>query len=97
MKFAAFRATAERVYGEIPERFKTGIDGLIVSRDAVPSPDLPDVYTLGECLTESWKIFVIDLILKIFCTGGYQHPVSTQDRRDQICKRLARPCSSFGK
>ena len=54
MKFATFRATAERVYGEIPERFKTGIDGLIVSRDAVPSPDLPDVYTLGECLTESW-------------------------------------------
>ena len=54
MKFAAFRAAAERAYGEIPERFKTGIEGLIVSRDSVPSPGLPDVYTLGECLTESW-------------------------------------------
>ena len=54
MRFAAFRAAAERAYGEIPERFKTGIEGLIVSRDVVPSPGLPDVYTLGECLTESW-------------------------------------------
>jgi len=54
MKFAAFRAAAERAYGEIPERFKTGIEGLIVSRDAVPSPGLLDVYTLGECRTESW-------------------------------------------
>ena len=54
MKLSAFRDAAEKAYGEIPERFKTGIEVLIVSRDAVPSPEFPDVYTLGECLTESW-------------------------------------------
>lgn len=54
MKFAAFEAAAARAYAEIPEPYKTGIDGLVVSREAVAHPDLPDVYTLGECLTESW-------------------------------------------
>ena len=54
MKFAAFREIAERAYEEIPERYKAGIDGLVVSRESVPHPDRPDVYTLGECVTESW-------------------------------------------
>ena len=54
MKFAVFHAATEKAYREIPERFKAGIEGLIVSRDVVPSPGLPEVYTLGECLTESW-------------------------------------------
>lgn len=26
----------------------------MVSREARPHPDLPDIFTLGECLTESW-------------------------------------------
>jgi hypothetical protein len=42
------------VYAEIPESYKVGIERLIVSREAVPHPDLPDIFTLGECLTESW-------------------------------------------
>jgi hypothetical protein len=54
VKFAAFEAAAERAYAEIPESYKVGIDGLLVSREAVPHADLPDIYTLGECLTESW-------------------------------------------
>ena len=54
MKFAAFRAAAERAYDEIPEAYKEGIDGLVVSREGVKHPELDDVYTLGECLTESW-------------------------------------------
>jgi hypothetical protein len=54
VKYAAFEAAAERAYAEIPESYKTGIDGLVVSREAVPHPELPDVFTLGECLTESW-------------------------------------------
>ena len=31
-----------------------GIDGLVVSREALPHPTLPDVYTLGHCDTESY-------------------------------------------
>lgn len=54
LKFAAFEAAAARAYEEIPAAYKTGIDGLVVSREAVPHPDLPDVFTMGECLTEAW-------------------------------------------
>ena len=54
MRFTPFREAAERAYAEIPERYKVGIDGLEVSREAVKHPDLADVYTLGECFTESW-------------------------------------------
>jgi predicted Zn-dependent protease with MMP-like domain len=54
MKFAEFQATAERAYREIPERYKQGIEELVVSRDAVKHPELDDIYTLGECLTDSW-------------------------------------------
>lgn len=52
MKFEAFERAARDAYEEIPEDFKEGIDGLVVSREAVPHPERPDVYTLGECLTE---------------------------------------------
>ncbi|MEX0907726.1 MAG: hypothetical protein WD054_05300 [Gemmatimonadota bacterium] len=30
------------------------MDGLVIERSAKPHPTLPDVYTLGECLTESY-------------------------------------------
>ncbi|MGE0157875.1 MAG: hypothetical protein AB7T31_00610 [Gemmatimonadales bacterium] len=52
MKFAEFERRAHEVFEEIPEGFKEGIDGLEVSREAVPHPTLPDVYTLGVCHTE---------------------------------------------
>lgn len=52
MKFQAFEAAARAAFGEIPEEYRAGVDGLVVSRRAVPHPTLPDVYTLGECVTE---------------------------------------------
>ncbi len=52
MKFPDFERLAHEAYEEIPEHFKEGIDGLVVSREAVPHPERADVYTLGECLTE---------------------------------------------
>lgn len=52
MKFAEFERAAWRAYEEIPEVYLEGIDGLIVSREAPAHPTLPDVYTLGQCLTE---------------------------------------------
>lgn len=54
MKFGEFQAVAERAYQEIPEGYKHGIERLLVSREAVKHPELDEVYTLGECLTESW-------------------------------------------
>ncbi len=52
MRFEAFERAARAVFDEIPDAYKAGVDGLVVRRDAVPHPELPDIYTLGECLTE---------------------------------------------
>jgi hypothetical protein len=46
------RATAE--WDRIPASYKGGVDGLIVERAAKAHPELADVYTLGECLTEAY-------------------------------------------
>jgi hypothetical protein len=42
------------VYDSIPDDYKAGVDGLVVSREAPPHPTLPDVFTLGECRTEDY-------------------------------------------
>jgi hypothetical protein len=54
MDFAAFEKRAKELYADVPEHFLGGIDGLEVSRATEPHPSLPDVYTLGECLTEQY-------------------------------------------
>ena len=52
MKYAEFERRAREAFAEIPEHFKEGIDGLEVSRESVPHPTLPEVFTLGQCMTE---------------------------------------------
>jgi hypothetical protein len=52
VKFADFERRARKAFEEIPEHFKQGIDGLDVSRESVPHPTLPDVFTLGLCVTD---------------------------------------------
>lgn len=54
MDFHAFEARANRLYAEVPDQFLEGIDGLEVSRRTEPHPTLPDIYTLGECVTEQY-------------------------------------------
>ena len=54
MKLDEFEERATRVWEEIPERYRSGVDGLVLEREARPHPTLPDIYTLGECLTESY-------------------------------------------
>jgi hypothetical protein len=49
--FYEFRQRAEAVFESIPDDYRGGVDGLIVERQAVPHPTLPDIYTLGECAT----------------------------------------------
>jgi hypothetical protein len=49
--FLEFRQRAQAVFESIPPEFRRGVDGLVVERQAVPDPELPDVYTLGECAT----------------------------------------------
>lgn len=54
MKFGTFEKRAAQAFEEIPERYRIGIDGLVVSREAMPHPDRPDVFTLGYCETEAY-------------------------------------------
>ncbi len=54
MRYESFRAAAATLWREIPEEFKAGVEGVEVERRALAHPQLADIYTLGECLTESW-------------------------------------------
>ncbi|MHB1193265.1 MAG: hypothetical protein ACYC6F_09480 [Longimicrobiales bacterium] len=54
MRFKDFERAARESYEEIPESYKEGIDDLVVSREALPHPTLPDIFTLGECVTEDY-------------------------------------------
>lgn len=54
MTFAEFERRAHEVFEQIPDEYREGVDGLAVERRAVPHPELPEVYTLGECLTENY-------------------------------------------
>jgi hypothetical protein len=54
VKFEAFEERARALWEEIPASYRAGVDGLVVAREARAHADLADVYTLGECLTESY-------------------------------------------
>lgn len=54
MRFEAFERRARELYREIPPEYREGLDGLVVVRDAVPHPTLPEIYTLGHCDTEAY-------------------------------------------
>jgi predicted Zn-dependent protease with MMP-like domain len=54
VKFKDFQRAATEAYDAIPEEFKEGVDGVVVSRESVPHPTLPDIYTMGYCQTESY-------------------------------------------
>jgi predicted Zn-dependent protease with MMP-like domain len=52
VRFKDFERSAREAFEEIPEEYLEGIDGLVVLRETHQHPTLPDVFTLGECLTE---------------------------------------------
>jgi hypothetical protein len=54
VKYSEFERVANEAFEAVPEKYREGIDGLVVSRDSVPHPTLPDIYTLGHCDTESY-------------------------------------------
>lgn len=54
MEFSEFERRASRVWEEIPVEYRSGVDGLVIERSGRPHPTLPDIYTLGECVTESY-------------------------------------------
>lgn len=54
MEFAEFERRASEVWDEIPDVYRSGVDALAIDPGDRPHPSLPDIYTLGECLTESY-------------------------------------------
>ncbi len=54
MKFREFEQLAHEYWGEIPEHFKRGVDGVRVQRQSKAHDELPDVFTMGECVTEAY-------------------------------------------
>ena len=54
MDFDSFRQHAEDAWERIPDSYKAGVDGLLVEREAKPHPSRDEVFTLGECITESY-------------------------------------------
>ena len=54
MELSEFEKTAHQIWGEIPENYRTGVDGLIVKREAHTHPEHDEFFTLGECLTETY-------------------------------------------
>ena len=54
MTFEEFERTAWQEWERIPEQYRAGVDGLRIERGALPHDSQPDVFTLGECVTESY-------------------------------------------
>jgi len=54
VRFNDFEALAWEQWERVPETYKEGVDGLVIERDARPHPDFDEIYTLGECATESF-------------------------------------------
>lgn len=51
MNFADFERRAHEMFDGIPPEYRGGVEYVAVSEETVPHPELPEVYTLGECAT----------------------------------------------
>jgi hypothetical protein len=52
VRFRDFEQSARDAFEEVPEEYREGVDGLTVLRETLAHPTLPEVFTLGHCLTE---------------------------------------------
>lgn len=52
MNFDEFDQRARSIFRDVPAEYRAGVEGLVVEEAAIPHPDLPNVYTLGECRSE---------------------------------------------
>ncbi len=54
MDFDTFSQRAHEAFESIPAEFREGVDGLTVLAETLPHPSFPEVFTLGQCLTEGY-------------------------------------------
>jgi hypothetical protein len=50
MRLSDFEAMVVRMAGEVPRDFLDGVAEIVVSPRALPHPERPGIYTLGECI-----------------------------------------------
>lgn len=51
MKFTEFERRAREMFASIPAEVRRGVEYVAVHCEARPHPDMPGIYTLGECAT----------------------------------------------
>ena len=54
MRYDDFETLAWQQWEKVPAEYKQGVDRLVIERDARIHSDLEEIYTLGECQTESF-------------------------------------------
>jgi predicted Zn-dependent protease with MMP-like domain len=54
VRFADFETLARAQWEKVPAEYKQGVDALIIERDGRTHPNLEEIYTLGECITEAY-------------------------------------------
>lgn len=54
MDFETFTRAAHEAFEAIPKEFREGVDGLTIRPERVPHPAYPDIYTMGQCITEAY-------------------------------------------
>ena len=50
MRLSDFEAMVARMSGELPREFLDGVGEIVVSPRALPHPERPGIFTLGECI-----------------------------------------------
>ena len=50
MRLSVFESMVVRMAGEVPRDFLDGVAEIVVSPRALPHPERPGIYTLGECI-----------------------------------------------
>ena len=67
MTFDEFSSAAQVAFEGVPEAYREGVDGITTVEAVESHPELPDVLTLGECLTEAFN-------------SDWQGPATTRSR-----------------
>lgn len=90
MTFAEFERAAHEAFEAIPADYRTGIDGLVVERDAEAHPQIPDIWTLGYCDTEVYpsdfeNADTVRSTIRLFW-GSFRNLAAEQDDFDWLAE-----------
>ncbi len=84
MRFEEFERKALQSFESIPAEFRVGIDKLVIERGSRVHPQLPDFFTLGECVHRDWHPENTPLFSSIHLYFGSFLAVARDDPRFDI-------------